>query len=243
MSNIMSALSGSADELTAIWVEIPTGYVPLPVDDIHENMAVATEVVGEQASEEQRPAVSALIGVLTSYLSALAARNGLYCGVGHHLSAVDGSAITSSLVVALQEFPEKVNPRILLKDLALTKWEAGDRGQVDLVDVQGRPMLFFESDLELPTPELPGMPEAPEGSTSKVYQLEALVPSDDGSKLVSIEFSTPFVPHGSEFRAMVVLMAASVSFTPPPTPSSSDPDSGGDGGPTRFTSITDALKG
>lgn len=237
--SIGSMLSGSQDtEPTAIWVEIPTGYVSLPTDQIRENMAAATDVLGEQASAAQRPTVEAMIRLLTACLESLAARNGLYCGIGRHLSVVDGSAITSSLVVSLQEFPEEVNPRVLLKDLTLTKAEAGERGQVDLVDVEGRPMLFFERDRLLPAPRLPGQPEAPEGAMTKVFQLEALVPSDDGSKLVAIEFSTPFVAHGPEFRAMVVMMASSVSFDPPPAAAD-------DAGPraVRYSSVADALGG
>lgn len=73
----------------------------------------------------------------------------------------------------------------------------------------------------------------PDGLTTKVFQLEALVPADDGAKLVSIELSTPFVEHGPEFRGMVVEMAASVSFTAPPPPT----------GGEKHTSIGDALRG
>ncbi|HEX5115937.1 MAG TPA: hypothetical protein VFW65_12135 [Pseudonocardiaceae bacterium] len=231
MTNIQSALSDSSDELTEFWVEIPTGYVPLPTDAIDENMAVATEVLHERADPDQQRIADVMIDLLTSYLHALASRNGVYCGVGRHLSAVDGTAISSSLVVALQEFPEKVNPRVLLKDLLVTKSEAGDQGQADLVDVQGRPMLFVECSRELPTPTFPGLPEPPDGGTSTVFQIEALVPSEDGSKLVSIEFSTPFVAHGPEFRTMVVTMAGSVSFDPPQAE------------PGRAVSISDMLGG
>lgn len=237
MSTISAALSESSEPVTSIWVDIPTGYVPLPTDNIRENMAVAADVVSEQASEQQQPTAQALITMLTSYLEGLAASNGLYCGVGHHLSAIDGSALTSSLVVALQEYPEKVNPRVLLKDVLVTKSAAGDRGQADLVDVDGRPMLFFETDRTLPTPRFPGQVEIADEQTSTVYQLEALIPADDGSKLVSIEFSTPFVSHGPEFRAMVVIMAASVSFDQP----MSSPAGAGDGGTGHV--ISDVLHG
>jgi hypothetical protein len=211
VSNISAALSDSSAHNTEIWVEIPTGYIPLPTEDIAANMAVATDVLDEQAAPEQLPTAHAMISLLTAYLESLAARNGLYCGTGHHVSAVDGSTLTSSLVVALQEYPEQVNPRILLKDLLGAKSAAGDAGQADLVDLAGRPALFFETTRTLPTPRIPGLT----GATSTVYQLEALAPSSDGTKLVSIEFSTPFVDRGPEFRSMVVAMAASVSFEAP----------------------------
>lgn len=237
MTGISAALSGSAEESTPIWVQIPDGYIPLPLTDIQEHMSEALEIVEERAPEDTRRAVAPLVGDLGYLLQELAARHGLYCGVGHHVSADDGSEITSSLVVALQEFPEETNPRVLLKDLVMTKSEAGERGQADLVDIQGRPMLFFERNRRLPTPQIPGQPEVPEGATSEIYQLEALIPSADGSGLVSIEFSTPFVTHGPEFRVMVVIMAATVSFDPPPASESNE------GGDAQYMSITDALKG
>lgn len=213
VGSIASMLSGSVNtQPTAIWVEIPAGYVSLPIDDIRENMDIARNVVGEHVTEAQRPTMAALISLLTRYLELLTARNGLYCGVGHHRSPADGSAITSSLVMSLQEFPEPTNPRVLLKDLTVTKSAGGENGQIDLMDVQGRPMLFVERERTLPAPRLPGQPSVPEGTMVQVYQLEALIPSDDGAKLVAIEFSTPFIAHGPEFRAMVVTMANSVSF-------------------------------
>jgi hypothetical protein len=39
--------------------------------------------------------------------------------------------------------------------------------------------------------------------------------ADDGSKLATIELSTPFEAHGPEFRGMIVQLAASVSSEPP----------------------------
>ena len=199
----------------SIWAEIPTGYFPLPLEDIDTSMARAEEVLTELAPDEVRSAISPVVSTLTVLLQQLAARNTVYCGVGRHLSAVDGSVITSSLVLSHQTVGEKRNPRLVLKDLARKKADAGERGQADLVDVAGRPMFFFERTNMLPTPRLPGQPPVPEDSESPVFQLEAMVPSEDGSELVSIDFSTPMESHGPEFRAMVVQLAASVSFEPP----------------------------
>jgi hypothetical protein len=55
---------------------------------------------------------------------------------------------------------------------------------------------------------------APRGSR----RLEAFVPSEKGDKLATVELSTSFESHGPEYRAMVVQMAASVSFEPPALP-------------------------
>jgi hypothetical protein len=233
-SSLTSAIGGQDEERTAIWVQLPDGYVPLPLDDIAANMARARELVEASAPAPTRPAVAPLVDALAVFLDDLAVRDCLYRGIGRHVSGTDGTTITSSLVVALQEFPERVNPRILLKDLVLAKADAGDKGEVSLVDVVGRPMLFVEGERELPTPGFPGQPPVPEGATSKIFQLEALVPADDGARLVSIEFSTPFVGYGPEFRRMVVEMAASVSFTEPALPPA--------GGPARPT-IADRLRG
>ena len=201
--------------MDTIWAEIPTGYFPLPIDDLEASMARAEEVLTELAPDELRSTIAPVVSTLTVLLRELAARNTLYCGVGHHLSAVDGSVVTSSLVLAHQDVGEKRNPRLVLGDLARMKADAGERGQADLVDVAGRPMFFFERTRQLPTPRLPGRPEVPEDSLSPVFQLEAVVPSDDGSELVAIDFSTPQEAYGPEFRAMVVQLAASVSFEPP----------------------------
>lgn len=205
-------------------------------------MAQARELVETSAPAPARPAVAPLVDALTVFLNDLAVRNCVYCGIGRHASGTDGTKITSSLVVALQEYPEQVNPRILLKDLVLAKADAGDKGEVSLVDVVGRPMLFVEGERELPTPGFPGQRPVPAGAMSKVFQLEALVPADDGARLVSIEFSTPFVGHGPEFRPMVIEMAASVSFTEPALPPAGGNDNGTDGGPAHPT-IADRLRG
>jgi hypothetical protein len=140
----------------------------------------------------------------------------LYCGIGRHTSPVDDSVVTSSLVVSFQQYEGTRDPRLLLKDLVQAKADAGEHGQADLVDVRERPVFFFERTRHLATPQLPDGPEVARGSSSPVYQLEAFVLADDGAKLAAIEFSTPFTSYGPEFRGMIVQMAASVSFDPPP---------------------------
>jgi hypothetical protein len=219
----MSALTGRLDpshqdgDETPVWVELPVGFAPLPTDDIDQRMATAETVLTELAPEQLKGTVRPVVGALTYFLHDLVARNALYCGIGHHLSAVDGSTVTSSLVVSLQRFWEERNPRLVLKDLLQTKLDAGDRGQSDLVDLANGPVLFFETTRVMPTPQLPGLPPVPDGSTTRIFQLEALVPSADGAMMAAIEFSTPFESYGPEFRTMIVTMAASVSFTEPTT--------------------------
>ena len=204
------------------WIELPKGYFPLPMDDIETTLATAEANLSELAPEDRRPLLSAVIGTFTVLLEQLQERNTAYCGLGWH-TAEDGAVVPSSLVVSLQTFPERRNPRLVLKDLVEIRAEAGEHGQVDLVDLASGPALFFESVLSLPRPRIPdgtpanaAEPDTVPAQNADVYQLQALVPSADGTKLAAIDFSTPDIPHGPRFRAMMVLMANSVSFTAPP---------------------------
>lgn len=209
-----SAPEAEDPEALNCWLELPPGYFPLPLDDIDNTLATAEANLRELAPEEQRPLLAAVVGTLGVLLEQLQERNGAYCGIGWH-TAEDGAVVPSSLVVSIQPFPHKRNPRLVIKDLIEARAEAGEHGQVDVVDLTRGPAVFFESVLTLPRPQLPGRPPN-EQPDAEVYQLQALVPSEDGRKLAAIDFTTPDIPHGPRFRAMMVLMADSVSFTPPP---------------------------
>ncbi|HZP53412.1 hypothetical protein [Actinocrinis sp.] len=209
-----SAPEAEDPEALNCWLELPPGYFPLPLDDIDNALATAEANLRELAPEEQRPLLAAVVGTLGVLLEQLQERNGAYCGIGWH-TAEDGAVVPSSLVVSIQPFPHKRNPRLVIKDLIEARAEAGEHGQVDVVDLTRGPAVFFESVLTLPRPQLPGRPPN-EQPDAEVYQLQALVPSEDGRKLAAIDFTTPDIPHGPRFRAMMVLMADSVSFTPPP---------------------------
>jgi hypothetical protein len=180
-----------------VWVALPDGYAPLPLEDVPAVIATTAGLIGPDP----------VLGTLEVLLTTLAARNAAYCGVGRHLSALGGGLVTSSLVIALMAVPGARNPRLVLKELLRGKRDAGEAGQVDLVDLANGPVLFFERVLLLP-----GLTD---GELDQVWQLEAFVPSPDGDQLATIELSTPFVDDGPQFRAMVVGMAASVGFRPP----------------------------
>lgn len=202
------------DDALSFWVELPPGYFPLPLDDVDNALATAEANLRELAPEEQRPLLSAVVGTFTVLLDQLQERNAAYCGLGWH-TAEDEAIVPSSLVISIQPFPKKRNPRLVIRDLVEKRAQAGEHGQVDVVDLSRGPAVFFESVLTLPRPQLPGAPPN-EQPDAEVYQLQALVPSEDGTKVVAIDFSTPDIPHGTRFRAMMVLMADSVSFSPPP---------------------------
>lgn len=200
----------------AVWIEIPPGYLPLPTDNIDVAMHDGEVLLGDLVPEKERAALSAISGVFAQLLQNLAARNVVYCGIGRHLSAVDSVPVTSSLTVAFQRFSEeKRNPTLILKDLVEAKAADDETGQADVVQLDRGPVLFFESSRVLPTPQIPGQPEVPEGATTPIYQLQATVPSHDGTKMATLDFSTTFETHGPEFRTMMVTMADTVRFEEP----------------------------
>jgi hypothetical protein len=89
-----------------------------------------------------------------------------------------------------------------------------DQAQADLVDLPNGPALFFESVRSLCKPRLSGQEGGP--GRAEVYQLEVVVPSEKGDRLAALEFSTPQVEYGTYYREMMVLLAYSVAFNPPP---------------------------
>lgn len=197
-----------------LWIGVPPGFLALPLEDPASRVAEAGQVLAQFVPEESRALFEATLGSLELLLTELAARRTVYCGIGFH-TAEDGEQIGSSLVASLHTFPEKRNPRLVIRDMVTAQDESGEPGHVELIDLDNGPAMFVEAVRELPTPQLPGGPPIPDGATSKVYQLRALVPSSDGTKLAALEFSTPRVEHGIQFRTMMALMAGTVAFEPP----------------------------
>ncbi len=213
MSAIADALNpGGMRDADAVWAEIPAGFVALPLADSAERLVAASKVVAEVAPTELRTRVSNLAAALGYLMAELAGRQVRYCGLGHHLSSLDGTPITSCLTLSVHRLPVQRNPRLALSDLLRAKADAGERGQADLLDLAGRPTLFFERTRELPDPH---PQDGAEDGAVTVFQLQAMTPSTDGGQLAVIDFATPFASYGPEFRRMVVLMAASLSFDPP----------------------------
>jgi hypothetical protein len=213
-ADILRPAAEPEDGRLNFWIELPPGYFPLPLTDVESSLAAAQANLRELAPEDKQELLAAVVGTFTLLLEDLEQRNAAYCGLGWH-TAEDGEVVPSSLVISLQRFPERRNPRLVVKDLIEIRAQAGEHGQVDAVDLESGPALFFESVLTLPRPQIPGGPPNADPD-AEVYQLQALVPSADGTRLVAIDFSTPDIPHGPYFRAMMVLMADSVSFSPPP---------------------------
>ena len=235
--------AGSAtlpDEEPGVWLDIPEGYFALPLRDLDETVPAALRILTELGEPEQRPLIELTVGTLGVFLQDLAARNAVYCGIGRHASAVDGGEVTSTLVVSVQDTEAAGDPRLLLGEM-LDRLAAEDwHGQADLLEVVGRPVLFCEQVQELPAPQLPGGPELPDDATAPVFLLEALIPSDDGTLLAAIEFATPYIDNGPEFRTMMAMLAGALSFDPPPEDGGHGPGTPGQG-PTTRNAIRDAL--
>ena len=209
------AVAGWSDGESPVWLSIPEGYAELPLDDIPETIEATRQLVTELGTPDQRQAAAFVLSSLNVFLTTLAERNAIYVGLGRHQSALNGQLITSSLVVTVLDFPGERNPRLVLRDLLVAKARAHEHGQADILDLEDRPAAFFEHTLSLPNPALPGQHVLAEGAEVPVWQLEAFVPSPGGDRLVTFEVSTPFAEHGPQYRAMVVAMAARLSFQPP----------------------------
>ncbi|RJQ66935.1 hypothetical protein D5S17_34685 [Pseudonocardiaceae bacterium YIM PH 21723] len=220
------------DEELVFWWETPVGYFPLPIENIAENMQRAEETVGELAPPELKSSVGPVVAALTDLLLELSSRNLVYAGVGRHLSPIDESVVTSTLILTVQATGPVQNPRLVLKEFLNRKAEAGEKAEITKVDFEAdRPVIFFEQVKSYPSPEFPGQQPPPPGASSDVYQIEVLIPSKDGRKMAVVEFATPFVSHGPAYRTMVAQVANSITFEQP-----AEPTSGG-------RSIMDALGG
>ena len=196
-----------------IWLDLPDGYLPLPVGDSLNALTEAEKTLRELCPPERQDLLYATLGTLATLLDELEQRNAVYCGLGWHSSPTDGVVVSSTLVVSLQYMKQERSPRLVLGDLVTAAAKGGDQAQADLVDLASGPALFFESVRSLRRPGVPGQDGDP--GYADVYQLEAVVPNEKGDWIAVLEFSTPQVEYGVLYREMMVLLANSVSFTPP----------------------------
>ena len=216
ITDILNNLEPRPDEDAdqRIWLALPAGYIPLPVQDGPGKLVEVEPVLRELCPPERQQLLTATLVTLATLLAELQVRNAVYCGLGWHEAPGDSVMISSTLVVSVQNFGAERNPRLVLGDLVTAAANNDDHAQADLVDLPNGPALFFESVRSLQRPTLPGQQENP--GNADVYQLEAVVPSEKGEWLAALEFSTPQVEYGPLFREMMILLANSVSFNRPP---------------------------
>lgn len=195
-----------------IGVDIPPGYHEIPLSNLEEIADKSRALIEESVPEMMRENVPAVIGTLSFLFAKLAENNALYCGIGAHLSEEDGRAVISWLTISSFDYGEKHNPRLVLSDLVVAKAKNNLVGNLQIVELPGRPVLFFEWTEKHVTPKLPSYPG--ESDIAKVFQLEVTIPSESGDSIAVIELSTTDTEAGPRYRSMILAMAASVQFPP-----------------------------
>ncbi|MGY0501448.1 hypothetical protein ACWZHB_23415 [Nocardia sp. FBN12] len=191
-----------------ISVAIPDGYNAIPLHDVVTHSDV-THAIGAGARTDRVSFLSAI----TTLVESLVVNGTRYCGIGAHLLP-DGNPLYSCLTVTVVDtVGGPRNPRLVLSDLVRSRSADGTLGLSALVETDTHPVLFTEKvGSALPN-------QSPGSQAPAVYQLQAVVPSQDGNSLVAIEFSTPDSERGTACRKMISDMARSVKFGPQVTSS------------------------
>ncbi|WP_406231860.1 hypothetical protein [Nocardia sp. NBC_01009] len=192
-----------------IAADVPSGYYGMPLSNIGNVMEAAEPVIAAAVPDDLEGSVPNVIGILKFLLEMLATKNAVYCGIGRHVSS-GGEPITSWLTVSSIDYGRPQNPRLVIRDLVEAKLLEAVPWVVETVDIAGRPALFAEGIRTYPAPNLADA-QGP-GDSVPAFQIEGLVPSDDGTTVAVIELSTTSVSHGPEYRPMVFTMAASLEF-------------------------------
>ncbi len=193
----------------AISVEIPPGYHELPLTGIATAVRAAEPVLLRSTTGSLRESVPATLGTLEFLLGALAVRRAVYCGIGMHRGDA-GQPVTSWLTISCKDAGEPRNPRLVILDLAQAKLRDEVPWRVEPVEIESRPVLFTEGVRRYPAPDLPAAPDV--GDDALAFQMEALIPSSDGTTVAVIEVATTSLESGPEFAPMLFMMAASLEF-------------------------------
>ncbi|MEV0434023.1 hypothetical protein [Nocardia sp. NPDC050413] len=189
-----------------ISIEIPEGYTAIPLSDVVDNAEVLRDVGGNAA----RPHFGGLLPTIATLLESLVANGTRYFGFGAHLLP-DGLPLYSCLTISVTNSPGGPrNPRLVLSDLVRARSAENSLEQVALVETESHPVMFSEK-IGHVVPLRAGQ----EQTTPAVYQLQAVVPSDDGTSLVAIELSSADAERAVACRKMIADMARTVVFRTP----------------------------
>lgn len=197
-----------------IGIDIPPGYNEIPLGNLDALMKTAQPVIAESVPEHMRDDVPNVVGTLHFLLATLASNNTLYSGIGLHRATEPERVTVSWLTVSSFVYGEERNPRLVLSDLIAAKADRSARGNLGLVEAPTGPILYFEWTEKHAAPDIASYPGG--GDSSDVFQIEVTVPSEDGTSIAVIEFSTADSEIGPQYRGMVLDMAASVTFPQPP---------------------------
>lgn len=193
----------------SVAANLPPGYHELPLDGIDRLIGSPVVDALSAASGVALETVPRVLGTLDFFLKTLAIKNVVYCGIGQHAS-LNGEPVTSWLTVSILEYGESRNPRLVVHELSADKLSSNFSGDLAPVDITGRPILLSESVQLYPAPELTEAEYSSDGV--EVFQMEAIIPSDDGTNIAVIELSTISVENGPQFRQMLLSMATTLDF-------------------------------
>ncbi|MFI5718024.1 hypothetical protein [Nocardia sp. NPDC051750] len=204
-----------------IGIDIPPGYNEIPLDDLDTLMQTVGPVITDSVPGQMRDDVPNILGTLHFMLATLASNNALYSGIGLHRTAEPeaGRMAVSWLTVSSFDYGEERNPRLVLSELIKAKADTKAQGKLAMVESPTVPILYFEWTEKHAAPAIASYPAA--GDTPEVFQIEATVPSRDGTAIAVVELSTADPGIGPQYRGMVLDMAASVTFPQPPSDSRS----------------------
>lgn len=176
-----------------IGVEIPAGYQGFSLVDVDESLERADLALAGLVPAD---ALALVMDLLRGSLGSLGESGAIYCGVGRHLSAVDGEPVASWLTVSVHDGAGQDNPRLALAEFVVAAGMPAEA--VAVVDLEGQETAFYER-------------VCAEGA---VYQLRVLVPAADGARITVLEVPTAQVEQGPRYRLMMIDMARSARRGP-----------------------------
>ncbi|MFI6313574.1 hypothetical protein ACIBEK_26025 [Nocardia fusca] len=198
-----------------VGIDIPPGYNEIPLGNLETLMQNARPAITESVPDRMRDDVPNVLGTLHFLLATLAANNALYSGIGLHRTTEASERVAVSwLTVSSFDYGEERNPRLVLSELINAKAEKKSRGELAIVEGPSVPILYFEWTEKHPAPTIAGYPAT--NDPPQVFQIEAIIPSADGTSIAVLELSTADREIGPQYRGMVLDMAGSVTFPQPP---------------------------
>ncbi|MFD3702830.1 hypothetical protein ACFWUP_06745 [Nocardia sp. NPDC058658] len=192
---------------TTITANIPGGYHELPLTDIPTAIARSESIVQRQLGDAYDTFAEAA-QVIANLLSDLREQNSCYCGIGQH-AAPDGILVTSWLTLSILKYDSARNPRLRIADLVAERTTDRPDIYMEAVNIGGRTLLFSES---TPTYRVGADKSDDDRPTATIHQIEAIIPSDDGSRIATAILSTADIAYGQNFRPMMMSLAASIQF-------------------------------
>ncbi|GGL11082.1 hypothetical protein GCM10011588_26980 [Nocardia jinanensis] len=96
--------------------------------------------------------------------------------------------LDGELIFSEQPTRQERNPRLVLSELINAKADAKSRGTLVMVEAPIVPVLYFEWTEKHAAPAVASYPAAGDGP--EVFRIEATVPSEDGTAIAVVEFST-----------------------------------------------------